>query len=713
MNPCSRRAGDDPGLAPSGLQLTASQLGHHGAGQRPGRVKRRKTKRERNSAKFGRNTAVGGLEQRPGCRTLQRMPTPGWSSHCAGYAKSTPLPAIKRDSGSMPVIITQHRLSQHLGMFNREVKSADIKRLLDPRSERETETSAAIPGAISQAWEPCAPGQTCAPDRQHGTNAPVPHAVGEGPQPTAAPAARELGPSHSETAVVETGDSQAEVPAPLDEKENVPPSGAEPGGATATMRELAQELQTHLDLTSMFPGRNLISERRQTILSTLLDRHQTLPDLSALMVHNKLCGGSAQGALRSPDARGQALLLGPGSSGSWSSEQGISGKRRRGQDVLACSSPSPVHTVIKTGERRATRREDLESLGACEPFGQHSMHPTAAPSHHVLLSGSARHSCTIATFAPQAPGPLPRAAPCCGRSWEAIWEPRTRLERASMAFRLARKECASEGHGQGHWMPFAAGDSVRTLGLDSRSPAECPLAGPLQHSCAHRLSPELWQVLQTQTQSKRPPLELHTSQTMERAASEMQTSFDVLKSIWSPNQPSQAAEVLAPRALAWPCPGHRAVSWKLCSEPALLPQVCSLDRQGPHLEPLLPPKEAQKPRHANRLLVKPRDHCQKPASMEPVRAPNCYQPWDSRAAAPRTWDLPEASGEGCPHAGEWKSRFSLGGPQQLRTLQQLPMSFFPPSEALEHSRSPQPTLHGYLLEEGSPEAWVFPRMKLY
>ncbi|XP_042703929.2 uncharacterized protein LOC101948122 [Chrysemys picta bellii] len=711
MNPCSsRRAGNDPGLAPSAPQLTASQPGHHGAGQRPGRVKRRKTKRERNSAKFGRNAAVGGAEQRSGCRRLQRMPAPGWSSHCAGHTKSTPLPAIRRISGSVPVIITQHRLTQHLGMFNREVKSANIERLLDPRSERETETetSAAIPGAISQAWDPCAPGQTCTPDTQHGTSAPAPHAAGKGPQPTAAP-------SHSETAAVETGESQAEVPAPRDEKENVPPSGAEPGGVTAAMRELAQELQTHLDLTSTFPGRNLISERRQTILSTLLDRHQTLPDLSALMVHNKPGGGSAQGALRSPGARGQELLLDTGSSGSGNSEQGISGKRRRGQEVLAFRSPSPVHTVIKTGERRATRRDDLESLGACELFGQP---PTAAPSHHALLSGSALHACTIATFAPQAPGPLPRAGQCCGRSWEAIWEPRTRLERASMAFRPARKARASEGHGQGHWMPFAAGDSVRTLGLglDSRSPAECPLAKPPQHPCAHWLSPELWQVLQTQTQSKRPAPELHASQPMARAAPETQTSFDVLKSIWSPNQPSQAAEVLAPRALAWPRPGHRAVSWELCSEPALLPQACSQHRPGPHLEPLLPPGEARKPRHANGLLSvlgKPRDHCQKPASVEPVRASTCYQPWDSRAATPRAWELPEAMGEGCPRAGGWEGRFPPVGAQQLCTLQQLPMSFFPPSEALEHGRSPPPTLHGYRLEEGSPEAWVFPRMRLY
>ncbi|KAM9114729.1 proline-rich protein 19 [Pangshura tecta] len=797
MNPCSRRrAGDDPGLAPSAPQLTASQPGHHGAGQRPTRVQRRKTKRERNSAKFGRKVADG-----PGCRMLQRMPAPGWSSHFAGHAKPTPLPAIKRVSGSVPVIITQHRLSQHLGMFNREVKSADIERLLDPRSERETETetSAAIPGAVSQAWDPCAHGQTCAPDRRHGTSAPAPHAAGQGPQPTA----RELGSTHSETAAVETGESQAELPAPLDEKENVPPSGAEPGGATAAMRELAQELQTHLDLPSTFPGRNLISERRQTILSTLLDRHQTLPDLSALMAHNKPCGGSAQGALRSPGAR-----LDTGSSGSGNSEQGISGKRRRGQDVLAFRCASPVHTVIKTprpqpapvcptlsspssaqplsrpgghltsvsntfswhlcrgggpghqllgdsvrhlgalapssaatpppdpttwilknclgdteaptaysektfrtfpvrhtsqppslsmqGERRATRREDLESLDTREPFGQRSLHPTAAPSDHALLSGSALHTCTIATFTPAAPGPLPRAAQCCGRSWEAIWEPRTRLERASTAFRPA----ASEGHGQGHWMPLAAGDSGQTLGLASRSPAQCPLAERPQYPGAHWLSPGLWQVLQTQTESKRPPLELHTCQSTARAApqTQTQTSVDVLKSIWSPHQPSQAAEVLAPRALAWPRPGHRAVSWELGSEPALLPQACSLHRQGPHLEP------ARKPRHATGLLSvlgRPRDHGQKPAAVEPGRAPTFYQPWDSRAAAPST------SGEGCPCAGGWESRFPLGGGQQL------PMSFFPPSEALEHGRSPPPTLHGYRLEEGSPEAWVFPRMKLY
>ncbi|XP_067419884.1 proline-rich protein 19 [Emydura macquarii macquarii] len=374
----------------------------------------------------------------------------------------------------MPVIITQQRLSQHLGMFNREVKSADIERLLDPRSERETETETrdAIPGVISQAWDPCHPGQTSAPDRQHGTSTPAPHTTGEGPPPTSAPTAREQGPNQSETMVEETGDSQAEVPAPLDEKENVPPKGAEPDSANAAMRELAQELHTHLDLMSIFPGRNLISERRQTILSTLLDRHQTLPDLSALIVHSKRGSNTAQG--------------GPG-----------------------------------------------------------------PPSAGVALSGA-----------------------------------------------------------QG---------SLRGAGLRTRAaPTDQP--------------------------------------------------------------PAQAG--------ASPAPGNA-------------------------------PREARKPRQVSGLLsvlLKPRDHCQKPvprASMDQVRAPDCSQPWDTRAATARTWDLPEASGEGCPCAGGWESRFPMQGAQQLRALQQLPMSFFPPSEALEHRHSPLPTLHGRLLEQYSPEAWVFPRMKLY
>ncbi|XP_075770942.1 proline-rich protein 19 isoform X2 [Pelodiscus sinensis] len=707
MNPCSRRgAGDESSRAPCGSQLMAAEPGHNGAGQRPGRVQRRKTKRERNSARFGRNAAA---EQRPGGRVPQRVLPPGWGSHGAGYAKSILLEATRKVSSSLPVIITQHRLSQHLGMFNREVKSADIERLLGPQSERET--SPGIPGALCQAWEPCPPGQASFPDRQPGASTPAPCTTGKGPHTT--PAAREPGPSHSETVVLETGR------APPAEKENVPPKGAvtrepsphpgavtrepspHPGAVTrepsphpgAVTRELARELQTRLDLTSMFLGRNLVSEQRQTILRLLLDRHQTLPSLAALVVHDRRAGDSALGALRGPGARGQELPLDPGSSGSRSSEQGTAGKRRREQEPLCFGSPSPAHVVVKWGEERATWR-DLQSRSARKP--------AAAPSRSP---GSAPHKCTGAPSGPQAPGPWPRGAPCCGGS---VWEPRTRLERATVAFRQARKESADEGQGRGHWLPFAVGDSGNPSPPDPAS--RSPWAEPSWPLRGHRWSPKLWPAFPTQAHHQRCPLEPHSSpcpdaglRTMERAAS---ASFHVLRRLCSP---SQAGEASATRVLAWPRPGHRAVSGELCSDPKLSLQAALLHRQGPDPELLLTPRQARRPRHASGLLPmlgKPRGSCQKPPSVEPGGILGCHQPWDSRAATGRTWDVPVAGG-----GGGGANQLPMGGAQQLRALQ-LPMSFFPPSEALEHGHSPLPALHRQL-EDSSPEAWAFPRMKLY
>uniref|UniRef100_A0A8B9PE48 Uncharacterized protein n=1 Tax=Apteryx owenii TaxID=8824 RepID=A0A8B9PE48_APTOW len=181
--------------------------GPRSAGMRPGRVKRRKTKRERDSAKFGQKVAgARRLEPRIPWRVVPVPPLPVWGCRCAGRPLRSPVSAPK------PVVITQNRLSQHLGMFNREVKSIDIERLLSPCNGPET--------------APASPTR---------------------PEPSA---------------------SRAKTPTPPNNKENVPPLG--PG------------LELLLGRTLAFPGRDLVGERRQTILAVLLDRHRAYPDLSAL-----------------------------------------------------------------------------------------------------------------------------------------------------------------------------------------------------------------------------------------------------------------------------------------------------------------------------------------------------------------------------------------------------------------------------------------------
>uniref|UniRef100_A0A8U8BMQ0 Uncharacterized protein n=1 Tax=Geospiza parvula TaxID=87175 RepID=A0A8U8BMQ0_GEOPR len=95
--------------------------GDIGPGPKPkpatqGRPKRLRTKRERDAAKFGpRPPPVGG--SRPPWAPHRRLQPP--------LALCSPLGPPK------PVVITQRRLC-HRGLFNHEVKSLDVRRLLTP-----------------------------------------------------------------------------------------------------------------------------------------------------------------------------------------------------------------------------------------------------------------------------------------------------------------------------------------------------------------------------------------------------------------------------------------------------------------------------------------------------------------------------------------------------------------------------------------------------
>uniref|UniRef100_A0A8C3EJ44 Uncharacterized protein n=1 Tax=Corvus moneduloides TaxID=1196302 RepID=A0A8C3EJ44_CORMO len=82
--------------------------------------KRLRTKRERNAAKFGPKIPLGGSRRGPGAPPPWLQPPP-WG----GLALGSPLGPPK------PVVITQNRLC-HRGLFNREVKSLDVRRLLTP-----------------------------------------------------------------------------------------------------------------------------------------------------------------------------------------------------------------------------------------------------------------------------------------------------------------------------------------------------------------------------------------------------------------------------------------------------------------------------------------------------------------------------------------------------------------------------------------------------
>ncbi|KAM4751703.1 uncharacterized protein ACIQIH_002122 isoform 2-T3 [Cyanocitta cristata] len=95
------------------------QRNHHLVPTRS-KSKRLRTKRERNAAKFGPKVPLGGSRRGPAA-PLPWLQPPPWG----GLALGSPLGPPK------PVVITQNRLC-HRGLFNREVKSLDVRRLLTP-----------------------------------------------------------------------------------------------------------------------------------------------------------------------------------------------------------------------------------------------------------------------------------------------------------------------------------------------------------------------------------------------------------------------------------------------------------------------------------------------------------------------------------------------------------------------------------------------------
>lgn len=82
--------------------------------------KRLRTKRERNVAKFGPKGPLGGSQQGPAARPHWLQPPPR-----RGLLLGSPRRPPK------PVLMTQNRLC-HRGLFNRGVKSLDVRRLLTP-----------------------------------------------------------------------------------------------------------------------------------------------------------------------------------------------------------------------------------------------------------------------------------------------------------------------------------------------------------------------------------------------------------------------------------------------------------------------------------------------------------------------------------------------------------------------------------------------------
>ncbi|XP_037676585.1 LOW QUALITY PROTEIN: proline-rich protein 19 [Choloepus didactylus] len=182
--------------------------------EKPGRVRRRKTRRERNEALVGSR------------RPTARQDPPIVSRDPAVVVQDSLVPAAPK-----LVVITQGRLSrEHRGLFNHEVKSLDVARLLSSRT-----------------LEPSTP--------------PTPTRPSPGPGSGREPQSRG--------------------------KENQVPGGSGPGPPCSPelpgLGQLLRELQCQLMLPQAFPRRNLVQEARETIIGTLQASHGCVPDLTLVL----------------------------------------------------------------------------------------------------------------------------------------------------------------------------------------------------------------------------------------------------------------------------------------------------------------------------------------------------------------------------------------------------------------------------------------------
>ncbi|XP_057566573.1 proline-rich protein 19 [Hippopotamus amphibius kiboko] len=183
--------------------------------EKPGRVRRRKTRRERNEALVG--------SRRP--LAHQDPPVASRDPHAVLWNSVAP-------TAPKLVVMTQGRLSrEHRGLFNHEVKSLDVARLLSGSLESGTP---ALPTKSSpssgRAQEPATPSR--------GKENQVPG--GSGPGPPSPPQIPGLG-------------------------------------------QLLGELQCQLILPQAFPRRNLVQEARDAIVGTLQACHGCVPDLTLVL----------------------------------------------------------------------------------------------------------------------------------------------------------------------------------------------------------------------------------------------------------------------------------------------------------------------------------------------------------------------------------------------------------------------------------------------
>ncbi|XP_069796220.1 proline-rich protein 19 isoform X2 [Narcine bancroftii] len=200
------------------------------------KVKRKRTRRELNQAKFGKVVVEKLFKYNTG-HVISDMPAMK-KRHCQSVGNPRAAEdLIPKRSLNPSWIITQNRLTQHLGIFNKEVKSIDIERLLKDGQTEDSWPDITKASTVQDVLElaGCTPMQG-----EAAVSVPA-------PKPQAA----------AEDGACITQVSSAELVAPT--------------------ADLAQKLVQTLNPRHVFSGKSLAHSMQRHLLNVLVERHGGLP----------------------------------------------------------------------------------------------------------------------------------------------------------------------------------------------------------------------------------------------------------------------------------------------------------------------------------------------------------------------------------------------------------------------------------------------------
>ncbi|XP_072921417.1 uncharacterized protein [Hemitrygon akajei] len=247
------------------------------------KIKRRKTRRELNRAKFGK-AVVEKLFKCKASRPFQDMP-PAEKCHCqcviSSWAAETSIP---KPSPNPSWIITQSRLTHHLGIFNKEVKSINIERLLDREQTKDCSPAIAKESTTTKLAEEAMEVTSCTPAPKEAV-VPVQQAHSLTPK---------LQP------VVEDAHTILASPTQATESKSQCHRGLKEWVVPTT--ELANKLIKTLNTHQVFPGQNLVRSTQQELVNILIERHgkKIGPWLPALLTKQESAAAPATGTSRPP-----------------------------------------------------------------------------------------------------------------------------------------------------------------------------------------------------------------------------------------------------------------------------------------------------------------------------------------------------------------------------------------------------------------------------